>query len=147
MIYHCTLYKCTCYVMIGGVTCDSGWTLSASTGRCYKMVTSRISWAEARAHCQGLGTNGDLASIPDQETNELVYSLISDAGKYWVGGTDAASEGAWQWSDGTPWGYSNWRGGEPNNKGGSEHHLFIRASDGKWADDSETDDHFFICQY
>ena len=133
--------------MIGGESCDGGWTLSTSTGRCYKMVTSRISWAEARAHCQGLGTNGDLASIPDQETNELVYSLISDAGKYWVGGTDAASEGAWQWSDGTPWGYSNWRGGEPNNKGGSEHHLFIRASDGKWADDSETDDHFFICQY
>ena len=59
--------------MIGGVTCDSGWTLSASTGRCYKMMTSRISWAEARAHCQGLGTNGDLASIPDQETNEIIY--------------------------------------------------------------------------
>ena len=45
-----------------------------------------------RAYCQG--TNGcDLASIPDLETNELVLSLISGSGMYWLGGTDAATEG------------------------------------------------------
>ena len=61
------------------------------------MVTSRISWAGARAHCQGQGTNGDLASIPDQETNEIIMSLLSTVQRrYWIGGTDAASEGAWQ---------------------------------------------------
>ena len=154
MIYHCTLYKCTCYVMIGGVTCDSGWTLSASTGRCYKMMTSRISWAEARAHCQGLGTNGDLASIPDQETNEIIMSLLSTVQRrYWIGGTDAASEGAWQWADGTPWGYTNWRRGQPDNDMGGQHHLYISGPSegevhGQWTDTKgETNNLMFICQY
>ena len=136
--------------MIGGESCDGGWTLSASTGRCYKIVSLERDWAEARAHCQGLGTNGDLASITDQETNELVYSLISDAGKYWVGGTDAASEGAWQWSDGTPWVYTNWRSGQPDNSGGGQHYLFILGPGdvhGQWSDYEEYREMWSICQY
>ena len=57
------------------------------------MVSSAKDWNEARAYCQGQGTTGDLASIPDMETNELVLSLISGSGMYWLGGTDAATEG------------------------------------------------------
>ena len=78
--------------MLGGVTCEIGWTLSTKAGRCYKGVTLNRDWAGARAYCQGQGTTGDLASIPDLETNELVLSLISGSGMYWLGGTDAASE-------------------------------------------------------
>ena len=98
MFSHCDAHNImSCYVMIGGESCDGGWTLSASTGRCYKIVSLGRDWAGARAHCQGLGTNGDLASIPDQGTNEIIMSLLSTVQRrYWIGGTDAASEGAWQ---------------------------------------------------
>ena len=43
----------------------------------------------------------------------------------WVGGSDAAVEGTWTWSDGSPWDYLNWLPGDwdgegpnPNNAGG-----------------------------
>ena len=142
-----SLYTVQMYMLCQVMTCDSGWTLSTSTGRCYKMVTSRISWAGARAHCQGQGTNGDLASIPDQETNELVFSLLSGSGVYWLGGTDAASEGVWQWADGTPWGYTNWRSGQPNDIENTENHLAMVGSNGLWTDQPETKNIWFVCQY
>jgi beta-lactam-binding protein with PASTA domain len=33
----------------------------------------------------------------------------------WLGGTDAASEGNWEWVTGEPWGYTNWLAGQPDN--------------------------------
>ena len=131
----------------------SGWTPFHRTGRCYKMVPSGKDWNRARAHCQGQGNTGDLASIPDMETNEFISSLLPDAGGYWIGGTDAASEGAWRWSDGTPWGYTNWRRGQPDNDMGGQHHLYISGPSegevhGQWTDTKgETNDLMFICQY
>ena len=89
------------------VTCENGWTPFTHTGQCYKLFRLGRNWPEARAYCQGHRTTGDLASIPDQETNELIMSLLPQSGTYWIGGTDAASEGAWQWSDGTPWVYTS----------------------------------------
>ena len=134
------------YAMLGGVSCDSGWTPSTSTGRCYKMVSSGRDWDGARAYCQGT-SGGDLASIPDQETNEVVSNLLSGSGVYWLGGTDAASEGAWQWADGTPWGYTNWRSGQPNDIENTENHLAMGGSNGLWSDQPETKNIWFVCQY
>ena len=133
------------------VSCESGWTPFFHTGKCYKLVTLGRDWAGARAYCQGQGTGfGDLASIPDQETNELVMSLLPQYGTYWIGGTDAVSEGVWQWSDGTPWVYTNWRSGEPTNSGGAQHYLFILGPGevhGQWGDYEEYRGMWSICQY
>ena len=38
------------------------------------------------------------------------------------------------WSDGTPWGYENWRAGEPNNDRGKEDHLEMNEATGDWND-------------
>ena len=138
------------------MSCESGWTPFSHTGKCYKLVTLGRDWAGARAYCQGQGTGfGDLASIPDQETNELVMSLLPQYGTYWIGGTDAVSEGVWQWSDGTPWSYTNWRRGQPDNDMGGQHHLYISGPSedevyGQWSDqqDEGANNRFmFICQY
>ena len=108
------------------------------------MVSSGKDWNGARAYCQGT-SGGDLASIPDQETNEVVSNLLSGSGVYWLGGTDAASEGAWQWADGTPWGFTNWRSGQPDNEDG-QHYLV--TYNGLWADAALGSwGRWFICQY
>ena len=62
------------------------------------------------------------------------------------------SEGVWQWADGTPWSYTNWVSGQPNNGNhGSQHHLVIRGMAhevaGQWLDVTETVKLYFICQY
>ncbi|KAI7803590.1 putative macrophage mannose receptor 1-like [Triplophysa rosa] len=35
----------------------------------------------------------------------------------WVGGTDAVTEGQWQWSDGEPFSWTFWSPGQPDNLG------------------------------
>ena len=90
-------------------------------------------------------SNGDLASIPDKTTNDFLTHLSGVIS--WIGATDAASEGNWQWSDGTPWGYESWAAGEPNNGGGRGQNYgainYIVA--GMW-DDEDSNKPFF-CQY
>ena len=72
-------------------------------------------WAAGRAACQSLG--GDLASIHSAAENDAVRAVVPHTTAAWIGATDAVSEGTWRWSDGTPWDYSNWSPGEPNNQG------------------------------
>ena len=33
----------------------------------------------------------------------------------WLGGTDKIKEGTWSWTDGSPFEFTNWSRGEPNN--------------------------------
>ena len=91
-------------------------------------------------------SNGDLASIPDQATNEFLTTLSTDIS--YIGASDAESEGTWKWSDGTPWGFQNWAPGEPNNVGGRQNFASINHMDvGLWDDNFETDTRPFFCQY
>ena len=93
-------------------------------------------------------TNGDLASIPDQATNDFLTTLSAD--KSWIGATDAALEGSWTWTDGTPWGYESWLEGEPNNGGsrGDQHYGTINHQGaGLWDDLQATYHEPFFCQY
>ena len=53
---------------------------------------------------------------------------------YWMGLSDAASEGNWQWLVPTTSAYANWNTNEPNNDGGLENYGEMIASSGKWND-------------
>ena len=44
---------------------------------------------------------GDLASVPDEQTQEFLAALTSKT--VYIGGR--LEEGSWVWSDGTPWQY------------------------------------------
>ena len=100
-------------------TCTSGDS-SATGGPIY--VRESKTWSEARAFCQGLGR--DLVSIHSAAENSIVYTLIQDNWDHhssqgtwpgtWIGFSDAAHEGTWTWSDGTPTDYVNFQAGEPN---------------------------------
>jgi len=91
-------------------------------------------WAEAEDECRGRGLR--LASIHSQQEQDFVTGELQRSGGWsggWTGLTDAATEGEWQWSDGTPVDYLNW--GEGQGTGGdSLNCVLTSASHGEWYD-------------
>ena len=92
--------------------------------------------------------NGDLASIPNQATNDFILSLFHNpSGIQWIGGYDYDEEGVWKWLDGTPWQYQNWNTDQPSNLN-KEDFLAIDLRTGKWSDEKGTKKpETIICQY
>ena len=114
-------------------------------------------WAEHEAIAKSIGYSG-LASITSHEENRRVIDniRIKFGGRHvnaWIGGIRKQKDGTtrvnpgnmvrgrgsnehtWRWTDGTPWRYTNWNRGEPNDCcGQTEHYLQIYGSSGKWND-------------
>ncbi len=97
-------------------------------------------WNAAQATAQLLGTN--LVTIDSAEENEWIRlnfgNLLGVDRRIWIGFNDVASEGTFQWADGSPVTYTNWNPGEPNNSGGVEDWTEFLGSNGRWNDISET---------
>ena len=56
-----------------------------------------------------------LVSLHSEEEHQFVVGLHGGAGSPWLGGRrDPENREIWVWSDGTPWDYSNWAGGQPD---------------------------------
>ena len=69
----------------------------------------------------------------------------------WTGGY-RMPDGGWGWTDGSPWNFTNWSPGEPNDDGGNENFVEINfpygPTVGQWNDDP--DEKFAkgaLCQY
>ena len=109
-------------------TCPGGWSLFAR--RCYKYFNTTVdTWLEARNLCITMG--GDLASVPNQETNDFLVSIIRSSA--FVGGMKL---GNWTWSDGSALTYTNWGSGQPSGDGAVLEMTFGMGwtDDGTWND-------------
>jgi hypothetical protein len=106
-------------------------------GHWYEYIpASSITWSAADIAATGLGAGWNLASITSAAENAFVVSLITgtiaERTHVWIGGTDLATEGTWTWTNGDPFSYTNWWGGEPNNSG-DEDYLALDFRSGSWA--------------
>ena len=101
-----------------------------STDGNFVYVSQNKYWSDARTYCRA--NYYDLASIHSSTENAAVAALCPD--DCWIGGSDAAQEGTWTWSDGTPWDYTSWMSGQPNNYGDGQDYAVMRGSDSVWHD-------------
>ena len=85
-----------------------------------QIFSSKKKWDDARIHCQN--SEAELASVTSSETNNFLTTLTQK--KCWIGGYTEDKD-TWQWTDGSPWGYTNWRIDRPNNKGGNQDKLWF----------------------
>ena len=147
------------------MSCATGWTFFPHTEKCYQYFAgSRIYGNNARAACQNLAPYQsmeniieDLASIPDNITNEFVRTLTGGRSA-WIGGRLNASSHylnsivrgrghvSWTngyWTDGTAWIYSPWAPREPNS--GS----YLLWANGGWQDRGSNEGVVtgYVCQY
>jgi hypothetical protein len=79
-------------------------------GHLYQRIDTGLTWHNARDYCANLGAH--LVTIGSQEENQSVYELLPWG---WLGATDEATEGVWEWVTGEPWTFTDWAPGEPNN--------------------------------
>ncbi|XP_038588187.1 ladderlectin-like [Micropterus salmoides] len=122
------------HLVKSSTACSGRW--SEFSGRCFHYVPKAMTWAKAEKNCESMG--GNLASVHNlleyHEIQRLIMSASYDYTVTWIGGSDAQEERFWFWSDGTPFTFSYWCKGEPNNLRG-QHCLQINHGDNKCWDD------------
>ncbi|CAG0903836.1 unnamed protein product, partial [Cyprideis torosa] len=123
--------------------CPSGFEFNSELGKCYLFSTTTETWTAAEDHCASLREGVHLASI--HSTSEMDYLIsrnnrldtklcedsaesslhvhfapssteIGTGNRYWVGGSDAATEGTWTWIDGSPFDFEDWYPNDPNGE-------------------------------
>ncbi|KAK6477355.1 CD209 antigen-like protein E [Huso huso] len=80
--------------------CPQNWELF--NGKCYYFSTDRMNWTSSRDNCTSLG--GHLVIIESLSDKALIITQAYryEEKSYWIGLTDAVTEGTWLWVDGTP---------------------------------------------
>ena len=95
------------------------------TGNVFARYDVSTSWPEAKAFCEAQGAH--LATVTGLVEHDAVYGGLCGAIPQWcwLGASDAAVEGTWQWVDGERWGFTLWASGEPNDCAGIEDYLMV----------------------
>ena len=89
-------------------------------GYCYKIYTDyKKVWDQSVEACKELGQEYDLASFHSLREQSFAITLMqlnNVKDDVWIGATDQFSESHWMWTDYSPFDFSNWDVGEPNNR-------------------------------
>ena len=135
--------KCLAYLilMCGAVATPFGSNnvhadIWAGNGHDYQLVIVTHNWADARAAAQAMGPGWDLATVTSAAeaqflVDKILPATIGERTQYWIGGTDVATEGTFQWVTGEPFSFTDWWGGEPNGNTG-ENFIPLDFRGGSW---------------
>ncbi len=108
--------------------------LATHQGTSYYLSAGACRWWFADVTCRNFG--GQLVVLDSATEADLVHAAVAEQApgeRYFVGLTDwGRSNNDWIWVDGTPFGWSRWASGEPNNSHGE---YFVEVyEDGRWND-------------
>ncbi|XP_072019677.1 uncharacterized protein [Amphiura filiformis] len=131
-------------------TCHEGW--SEFNNECYLFQHSDeyVSYVDAKTQCSLL--DAQLAVIHSQEEQDFIAANLhedpnNELHSYYIGLDDIEIEGQFQWVDGTPLDFTDWKQGEPNNIGSGEDCVGLWASRGGiWNDNPCTRLNPYICE-
>ncbi|XP_013881141.1 ladderlectin [Austrofundulus limnaeus] len=128
------------------VSCSNGWT--EYDQYCYLFRNTASTWNDAEDFCNLFGAHLTSIQGPDQYAflRRLIVETTGTNTRTWVGGTNLHDDGDWTWIDGTPFTFTNWGPGEPNNAGGNEHCMDINLRGQDYVNDENCDTKSaFIC--
>ena len=117
-------------------------------GHSYKVFSGGDSWRDRARQCELLG--GYLACV-DSGAEQTFIARLAEGRYLSLGGTDDGHEGQWRWINGSPWQFTAWMAGQPNNYGGHENCL-ATYTDGAWVDVDDEGSGFwmptgYICEW
>ena len=108
------------------------WVVNPANGHAYKSIRCE-SWNDANN--QAGAEDAHLVSINDEAEQKWLLGIFGRR-PYWIGLTDLAKEGEWDWTSGEPVTYTNWTFHEPMDAdSGEEDYVFMGHSpNGEWSD-------------
>jgi VCBS repeat-containing protein len=113
----------------------------------YYMSYDYETWTQAKDIATGLG--GYLVAVNDVTENQWIRDNMQEAGyqynSVWIGYNDEASEGIFEWANGSDSTYENWQNGEPNNSGGEDYTELM--SNGKWNDLPDNNTQLYVIEF
>ena len=91
-----------------------------------------MSWKDAQA--KAAAEDAYLVAINNAAEQQWLVEIFRSA-PYWIGLTDVAKEGEWQWTSGEPVTYTNWAPYESidTDKDDADYVFMGRSLNGKWA--------------
>ena len=104
-------------------------------GHTYLLSTAGT-WAEAQAEAKRLG--GNLVTVNTAQEEAWLQNAFGTSQMYWMGFTDEAVEGQWQWVSGEAITYTNWSSIGPDNAHGIQHYGVLNFGPGKQWDDTDS---------
>lgn len=117
-------------------------------GRSYALCSSGATWDAARSACAAF--TGDLLRIDDAAEQAAVVALpeppAGPGGGWFIGLSDAASEGVFTWIDGLGLDQTAWNPGEPNDANGNEDCVEMDHASGVWNDVPCDATRAFVCE-
>ena len=111
------------------------WEQSPINGHWYMGTNFDLTWSMAEVEARSFG--GHLATIRSQAENDWLMGNheLNDRSR-WIGYTDVAFEGQFEWINGEPPGFENWYPGEPDDVGGADWTAWDPAT-GMWFDEPQ----------
>lgn len=119
--------------------------MSRFQNKVFLFVHDVRNWADAYQWCRE--RNADLASINSPAEQAHLYKTITKLRRSnyaWSGGARIGT--SWQWTDGTPFGFTFWAKGEPS-KGQHRIAFGYNKENGAWDAGSVSHRHAFIAQW
>ncbi len=104
--------------------------MGSYNGHQYYCSLNPANWNTASSICQANG--GYLAAIDDAGENAFLANILTIQSA-WIGGNDLNNEGTFEWTNGSPFNYTNWYPGQPNNYNYDQHCVEM-LHDGTWND-------------
>jgi hypothetical protein len=120
---------------------DATYAINVSRWPAYTVNNTAVTWTQARDQC--IAAEGHLAVVDNAEETALYGSL---GATFWIGGSDAAQEGTWRWTNGQAFSYKRWAAGQPDNAGGLQDALALRSG-GTWTDENAAIALPYICEF
>lgn len=113
-----------------GIDARGVWVVNPATGNAYKKIRCR---GAEDAIFQASQEGAYLVSINDEAEQKWLEKVFSPTPTF-IGLSDVAKEGEWQWHSGEPVTYTNWARHEPDDADGGDEDYVIFSFGRKWKD-------------